>query len=120
MSIKCSMVALLRSLLHLGMVTGTQRDTTWARTDKNGCVCVSHSVVSDSFVTLWTVDRQAPLSMGFSRQEHWSGLPFPSQRDLPDPGTEPKSPALQADSSLSEPPAFAKSCNFSKKDLATL
>ena len=64
MSIKCSMVALLRSLLHLGMVTGTQRDTTWARTDKNGCVCVSHSVVSDSFVTLWTVDRQAPLSMG--------------------------------------------------------
>ena len=43
----------------------------------------------------WTVTCQAPLSMGFSRQEYWSGLPFPS---LPDPGIEPRSPALQADS----------------------
>ena len=116
MSIKCSMVTLLHSLLHLGMVTGTQRDTTWARTDKNGCVCVSHSVVSDCFVTLWTIDRQAPLSMGFSRQEHWSGLPFPSPRDLLAQGLKP----LQADSLLSETPVFAKSCNFSKKDLAAL
>ena len=48
---------------------------------------------------------QAPLSMGFSRQEHWSGLPFPPPGDLPDPGTEPGPPALQADSLLSEPPA---------------
>ena len=47
---------------------------------------------------------QAPLSMGFSRQEYWSGLPFPSPGDLPDPGTESRSPALQADSLLSEPP----------------
>ena len=45
-----------------------------------------------------TVARQAPLSMGFSRQEYWSGLPLPSPRDLPDPGVEPRSPALQADS----------------------
>ena len=45
----------------------------------------------------WTVACQAPLSMGFSRQEYWSGLPFPSPGDLPDPGTEPRSPALQAD-----------------------
>ena len=47
--------------------------------------------------TLWTVARQAPLSMGLSRQEYWSGLPFPSQGNLPDPGTEPESllsPAL--------------------------
>ena len=44
--------------------------------------------------TLWTVARQAPLSMGFSRQEHWSGLPFPSPGDLSDPGTEPAFPAL--------------------------
>ena len=51
-------------------------------------------------VTLWTVAHQAPLSMGFSRQEYWSGLPFPTPGDLPDPGIEPMSPvspALQAD-----------------------
>ena len=45
----------------------------------------------------WTAVYQASLSMGFSRQEYWSGLPFPSPRDLPDPGIEPRSPALQAD-----------------------
>ena len=50
------------------------------------------------FATPWTVARQAPLSMGFSRQEFWSGLPFPSPGDLPDEGIEPASPALQADS----------------------
>ena len=49
------------------------------------------------------IARQAPLSMGFSRQEYWSGLPFPSPGDLPDPGIEAGSPALQADSSSSEP-----------------
>ena len=53
--------------------------------------------MSDS-ATLWTVALQAPLSMGFSRQEYWSGLPFPSPGDLPNPGIEPKSPTLQADS----------------------
>ena len=56
------------------------------------------------FVTLWTVTYQAPLSVEFSRQEYWSGLAFPSPGDLPDPGTKPGSPALQADSSPSEPP----------------
>ena len=45
----------------------------------------------DSFETPWTVAHQAPLSMGFSRQEYWSGLPFPSPGDLPDPGIEPTS-----------------------------
>ena len=50
------------------------------------------------FATPWTVARQAPLSMRFSRQEYWSGLPFPSPGDVPDPGIEPRSPALQADS----------------------
>ena len=59
----------------------------------NASVCVSRSVVSD-FVTTWTVARQVSLSMGFSRQEYWSGLPFPSPEDLPDPGIEPWSPAL--------------------------
>ena len=56
------------------------------------------------FVTPWTVARQAPLFMEFSRQEYWSGLPFPSLGDLPDPGIERRSPALQADSLPSEPP----------------
>ena len=48
--------------------------------------------------TPWTIACQAPLSMGFSRQEYWGGLPFPSPGDLPDPGIKPWSPALQADS----------------------
>ena len=52
--------------------------------------------------TPWTVVHEASLSMGFSRQEQWSGLPFPSPRDLPDPGIKPESPALQADSLLTE------------------
>ena len=56
------------------------------------------------FVTPWTVAYQAPPSMGFSRQEYWSGLPFPSPGDLPDPGIEPRSPAFQADALTSEPP----------------
>ena len=56
------------------------------------------------FATPWTVAYQAPLSMGFSRQECWSGLPFPSPGDLPDPGIEPGSPALRADALPSEPP----------------
>ena len=57
-----------------------------------------------TLVTPWTVFRQAPLSMGFSRQEYWSGVPRPSPEDLPNPGTEPGSPALQADSLPSKPP----------------
>ena len=61
------------------------------------------SIMSDS-ATLCTVALQAPLSMGFSRQEYWSGLPFPSPGDLPDPGIEPRSSALEADALTSEPP----------------
>ena len=56
------------------------------------------------FVTAWTAARQAALSMGFSRQEYWSGLPCPPPGDLPDPGIEPASPALQVDSLPTEPP----------------
>ena len=56
------------------------------------------------FATPWTVAYQDPPSMGFSRQECWSGLPFPSPGDLPDPGIKPESPALQTDALLSEPP----------------
>ena len=56
------------------------------------------------FATLWTVACQAPPFMGFSRQEYWSGLPFPSPGDLPNPGIETGASALQAHSLLSEPP----------------
>ena len=62
----------------------------------------SESEVVQSCLTLcnpWTVAHKAPLSMGFSRQEYWSGLPFPSPGDLPDPGIKPRSPTLQADTS---------------------
>ena len=55
------------------------------------------------FVTPWTIAYQAPPSIGFSRQGYWSGLPFPSPGDLPDPGIEPRSPALWADTLTSEP-----------------
>ena len=66
------------------------------------CEVWSRSVVSNS-ATAWTVAYWATLSMGFSGQGYWSGLPFPSPQDLPDPGLEPRSPALQADASPSEP-----------------
>ena len=56
------------------------------------------------FATLWTVAHQAPLSMGFSGQEYWSGLSFPSPGDLPDQEIKPRSPTLQADALTSEPP----------------
>ena len=54
-------------------------------------------------MTQWTVARQAPLSMGFPRQEYWTGLPFPTPGDLPDQGIELRSSALPADSLSSEP-----------------
>ena len=58
------------------------------------CVCVYLLSHVRFFVNPWIVSSQAPLSVGFSRQEHWRGLPFPSPGDLPDPGVEPASPAL--------------------------
>ena len=61
-------------------------------------------VVSSCFATSSTAAHQAPPSMGFSRQEYWTELPFPSPGDLPDTGIEPLSPAPQADSLQSEPP----------------
>ena len=67
-------------------------------------VCVKSLSRVWLFATPWTVTHQAPLSMGFSRQEYWSALPFPSPGDLPNPGIEPRYPALQADALSSEPP----------------
>ena len=65
------------------------------------CQSLSHVRL---LTTPWTVTRQAPLFMGFSRQEYWSGSPFLSPGDRPDPGIKTRSPAFQADSLLSEPP----------------
>ena len=67
------------------------------------CMYVHCSVMSDSLIP-WTIAHQTPQSMEFSRKEYWGILPVPSQGDLPDPELKPRSPALQADSSLSEPP----------------
>ena len=64
--------------------------------------------MSNSFETPRTVAHQAPWSMGFPRKEYWSGLPFPSPGDLPDPGTEIEFPAFQADALPSEPPNTLK------------
>ena len=78
------------------------------------CVCVLSHVWL--YVTPCIVAHQVPLSMEFSRQEYWSGLSFPSPRDLLDPGIEPRSPTLQADSLPSEPPGKLLSrighCNY--------
>ena len=65
---------------------------------------LSHFSRVQRFVTKWTVARPVPLSMGFSRQEYWSGLPCPPSGDLPNPGIEPMFSALQADSLPTEPP----------------
>ena len=69
------------------------------------------------FAIPWTVVYQASLSMGFSRQEYWSELPFPSPGDLPDPGIKPRSPALQADALPSEPPGNITSGNLGSEAL---
>ena len=69
------------------------------------------------FVTPWSVACQTPPSIGFSRQEYWNGLPFPSPGDLPNPGIELGSPPLQADSLTSEPPGKSGKNPYSKHDL---
>ena len=78
---------------------------------KTGCLKAWRTMVKvkslscvQLFGTPWTVAYQAPPSMGFSRQEYWSGLLFPSPEDLPDPGIEPRSPTLEVDALTSEPP----------------
>ena len=76
---------------------------------ESGSSSVTLSVVSDS-ATPWAVACQAPLSIGFSRQEYWVGLPFSSPGDLPNPGIKHGSPALQADSLPSEPLGRTERC----------
>ena len=69
-----------------------------------------------TLLTPWTIALQAP-SMRFSRQEYWSGLPFPSPGDLPDPGIEPRSPVLQADALPSEPPGKPYTVTYRRASL---
>ena len=82
-------------VIRVAAVDGGRREGGAVR-QAYACVSLlfSCSVMSDSFVTPWTAARQAPLSVGFSRQEYWRGLPFPSPGDLPNPGIEPVFPAL--------------------------
>ena len=67
-----------------------------------------------TLVTPWTVACQVPLSMEFSKQEYWSGLPFPSPGDLPDPGIKPRTPAMQADSLPTELPGDSQIYMFTR------
>ena len=76
------------------------------------CV-LSCLVMSDSFMTPWTVAHQAPLSMGFLRQEHWSALPIPSSGDLPNPGIEPKFSCITGGFFTAEPSAKFVQCTQS-------
>ena len=71
-----------------------------------GCVCALSRV--QFFATPWTAAQQAPLPMGFARQEYWSGYPFPSPGDLPNPGIKPTSPALAGEFFTTEPPGKPK------------
>ena len=89
-----------KGIFHAQMCTIKDRN---AR-DLTSVKLFSRVFVTQTLVTQWTVASQVPSSMGFSRQEYWSGLPFPSPGDLPDPGIKPRSPALQADALPSEPP----------------
>ena len=75
-----------------------------SNTSHTPCCCLVAESCPTLFATPRIVAHQAPLSMGFPRQEYWCGLPFPSAGDIPEPGIEPGSPALQADSLPSEPP----------------
>ena len=80
------------------------------------CTVLSHSVMSNS-ATPWIVAHQAPLSVGFSRQEYWNGLPCPPPGDLPNPGVKSGSPTLLADSLPSEPPGKPKNTGVSNLTL---
>ena len=85
-------------LLHSCLENLLDRGLNIYELSENKHMHVSHSVVSYSLQSHWTVACQPPLSMEFSRQEYWSGLPFPSPEDLPNAGIKPWFPALQADS----------------------
>ena len=90
-----------------GHSRGRRRRTNW---ESSSDICTLPCWVASDSLRPRSAARQAPLSMGFSKQEYWSGLPFLSPGDLPNPGTEPRSPALQSDSLPSEPPGTPIYC----------
>ena len=96
----------LSSLYHTANSHGPPVQSEVSQKGKTNIVyCGGGSLVTKSCPTLatpWTVVRQAPLSMGCSRQKYWSGLPFPSPGDLADPGTDPRPPASQVDSGIAD------------------
>ena len=85
-------------IYNVVLVSGVQQSDSVIHIRTHVCVCMlSHSSHVQLFSTIWTIDHQAPLFMGFSMQEEWSGLPFPTSGDLPDPESEStslESPAL--------------------------
>ena len=93
-----------------------------SETGPNTLICVLREPQSlllsrvQLFAAPGTVAHQAPLSMGFSRQEYWSGLPWPSPGDFPNPGIKPKSPTFQADSLPSEPPGKPHLCSIPEQE----
>ena len=95
--------------LKLGLTGRKKINSSWK---EKKALLLSHVRL---FATLWTVACQGPLSLEFSGQEYWSGLPFPSSRDLPNPGIEPRSPALQADSLPTETPKVKTCINLNRK-----
>ena len=107
---------------NITLVKVTQK-LTWVRENSIYCfwVLIIHFFPSLShvrlFATPWTVAYQALPSMGFSRQEYWSGLPFPSPGDIPNPGIEPGSPALQTDALPSEPPGKPENTEVGSQSL---
>ena len=113
-STSCPVMGALRKRMdHMGKASiGSKEHSTWTQRENTaakllwtlGKVKVKSLSRVRFFVTPWTVAHQAPPFLGFSRQEYWSGLPFPSPGDLPNPGIKLRSPALQADALTSEPP----------------
>ena len=89
-------------LLHILRVFGVVSVLDLGHSHKG--VLFSYQVMSDLFVTPWTITCQDPLSMGFPRQEYWHELPFPSPRDLPNPEIKPMSPTLAGTFFTTEPP----------------
>ena len=93
-------VGILNKLYHLHIIFFKKGKRKKVKVKSLSCVRL--------FATPWTLAYQVPLSIGFSRQEYWSGLLFPSAGDLPNPGIEPGSPALKPDALPSEPPGKSK------------
>ena len=108
-SVKCSLSC--TEYLHFSVSCNSITSFKKLLKKRNHLLCSGGGLLTKScptLVTPWTVARQAPLSIGLSKQEYWSELPFPSPGDLPNPGIKPRSPALQADSLLPELPGKSK------------